>query len=95
MLAGGNSFPALFGNQAHNAKWVKTDEGWQPSSLWDKIVYPQDGAELDFYAYYPYSRDAIDPEAYCYGCETGSKNCWGKKWFGLDGCHEYDRGERG
>ena len=49
---GGNSFPALFGNQAHNAKWVKTDEGWQPSSLWDKIVYPQDGAKLDFYAYY-------------------------------------------
>ena len=28
--AGGNSFPALSGNQAHNAKWVKTDEDGNP-----------------------------------------------------------------
>lgn len=33
------------------------------ASLKDKIVYPQDGTELDFYAYYPYSRDAINPES--------------------------------
>ena len=75
---GGNSFPALFGNQAHNAKWVKTDEGWQPSSLWDKIVYPQDGAELDFYAYYPYSRDAIDPEAIAMGVKPDQRTVGGR-----------------
>ncbi|RGV35866.1 fimbrillin family protein [Butyricimonas virosa] len=75
---GGNSFPALFGNQAHNAKWVKTDEGWQPSSLWDKIVYPQDGAKLDFYAYYPYSRDAIDPEAIAMGVKPDQRTVGGR-----------------
>ena len=72
-VAGGNSFPALSGNQAHNAKWVKTDEGWQPASLKDKIVYPQDGAELDFYAYYPYSRDAINPEGIAMGVKPDQR----------------------
>lgn len=77
--AGGNSFPALSGNQAHNAKWVKTDEGWQPASLKDKIVYPQDGVELDFYAYYPYSRDAINPEAIAVGVKPDQKTIEGRK----------------
>lgn len=58
---GDGSLLAPSGNQAHNAKWVKTDEGWKPASLKDKIVFPQDGTELDFYAYYPYSRDAVNP----------------------------------
>ena len=53
--------PGNTGNQAHNVKWVKTEEGWQPASLADKIVYPQDGAKLDFYAYFPYNRDAVQP----------------------------------
>lgn len=76
--AGGNSFPALSGNQAHNAKWVKTDEGWQPASLRDKIVYPQDGAELDFYAYYPYSRDAINPEGIAVGVKPDQRTIEGR-----------------
>ena len=76
--AGGNSFPALSGNQAHNAKWVKTDEGWQPASLRDKIVYPQDEAELDFYAYYPYSRDAINPEGIAVGVKPDQRTIEGR-----------------
>ena len=78
VVAGVSSFPALAGNQAHNAKWVKTDEGWQPSSLRDKIVYPQDGAELDFYAYYPYSRDAINPEVIAVGVKPDQRTIEGR-----------------
>ena len=54
--------PSVAGNQAHNAKWIKTKEGWIPASLKDKIVFTQDGSKLDFYAYYPYSRNAENPE---------------------------------
>lgn len=50
-------------NQAHNVKWVKTTKGWRPASPMDKVVWSQDGTPLDFYAYYPYQRDAIDPTA--------------------------------
>ena len=62
-VSGEVKLPASSGNQAHNAKWIKTIEGWRPASLKDKVVYPQDGAKLDFYAYYPYNRDAVNPEA--------------------------------
>ncbi len=60
------ALPGQSGNQAHNAKWIKTAEGWLPASLADKIVYPQDGAKLDFYAYYPYSRNGQDPENFLF-----------------------------
>lgn len=59
------ALPLKNGNQAHNAKLVKTAEGWTFATLADKIVYPHDGSKLDFYAYYPYDRNASDPEA-CY-----------------------------
>lgn len=55
--------PAQTGNQAHNAKWVKTIDGWQPASVEDKIVWSQDNAPLDFYAYYPYQKEAANPVA--------------------------------
>lgn len=77
-VAGENSYPALSGNQAHNAKWLKTDKGWQPVSLKDKIVYPQDGAKLDFYAYYPYSRDAINPEIIPVGVKADQRTVEGR-----------------
>lgn len=57
-----NVLPTQTGNQAHNSKWIKTPDGWQPASLADKIVYPQDGSKLDFYAYYPYNRSSRNPE---------------------------------
>lgn len=60
------ALPGQSGNQAHNAKWIKTEEGWQPASLADKIVFPQDGAKLDFYAYYPYNRNGKDPENFLF-----------------------------
>lgn len=55
--------PGTSGNQAHNAKWVKTEEGWMPASPIDKVIWPQNGVPVDFYAYYPYSREAVNPEA--------------------------------
>lgn len=58
--------PALPGsqnNQAHNVKWVKTAEGWRPASAVDKVVWVQDGTPLDFYAYYPYQRDVMNPDS--------------------------------
>lgn len=63
----------ISGNQAHNAKWIKTTEGWSPASLKDKIVFPQDGGKLDFYAYYPYSSDAVDPEEISMGVKTDQR----------------------
>ena len=57
------AIPGTSGNQAHNAKWVKTENGWRPASPIDKVVWSQDGTPIDFYAYYPYSREAINPEA--------------------------------
>lgn len=54
--------PTQSGNQAHNAKWIKTEDGWQPASVKDKIVWSQDNEPLDFYAYYPYQRDESNPE---------------------------------
>lgn len=56
------ALPGQTGNQAHNAKWVKTAEGWEPATLADKIVFPHDGGKLDFYAYYPYRADSRNPE---------------------------------
>ena len=58
-----SAIPAQTGNQAHNAKWVKTEDGWQPASPIDKVLWSQDNAPLDFYAYYPYQREAFDPAA--------------------------------
>lgn len=57
------AIPAQAGNQAHNAKWIKTEEGWQPASPMDKVLWSQDDCPLDFYAYYPYQRSASDPAA--------------------------------
>ena len=47
---------------AHNAKWVKTAEGWQPATSYDIILWDADGRPMDFYAYYPYSADALNPQ---------------------------------
>lgn len=71
--------PGISGNQAHNAKWVKTEEGWVPATLADKVVYPQDGAKLDFYAYYPYDRKANDPEKYLFAVRTNQADEKGMK----------------
>ena len=65
--------PGTSGNQAHNAKWVKTEEGWRPASPIDKIVWPQDGAPIDFYAYYPYSREAVNPDAIVLSVNTSQE----------------------
>ena len=64
------ALPGLTGNQAHNAKIVKTAEGWRPASLEDKIVFPQDGTKLDFYACYPYDRNARNPQEYMFSVKT-------------------------
>lgn len=69
-VSGEIGIPGKTGNQAHNAKWIKTLEGWTPASLKDKIVYPQDGAELDFYAYYPYNRNATAPDEISMAVQT-------------------------
>lgn len=53
--------PGLTGNQAHNAKWVKTEEGWRPDTPYDKVIWPQEGESVDFYAYYPYQQTAMNP----------------------------------
>lgn len=63
MKDGKQAFPAQTGNQAHNAKWVKTEEGWLPATPWDKVLWSQDDSPLDFYAYYPYQRQASNPLA--------------------------------
>ena len=55
--------PAIQGNQAHNAKWVKTEDGWKPATPIDKVVWSQDSSPLDFYAYWPYSREASRPDS--------------------------------
>lgn len=55
--------PGTAGNQTHNAKWIKTETGWMPASPFDKVIWAQDGTPIDFYAYYPYSREAVNPEA--------------------------------
>lgn len=61
--AGSTALPGISGNQAHNVKWVKTEEGWLPDSPFDKVIWTSDGKPLDFYAYYPYRRDVADPTA--------------------------------
>lgn len=71
--------PTVSGNQAHNAKWIKTTGGWSPASLRDKIVFPQDGGKLDFYAYYPYSPDAVNPEKISMGVKTDQREDEGWK----------------
>lgn len=55
--------PGETGNQAHNVKYVKTATGWEVANIEEKIVWPQNGEALDFYAYWPYSEDAKNPEA--------------------------------
>lgn len=57
------ALPGATGNQAHNVKYVKTETGWEAADIEEKIVWPQNGEALDFYAYWPYSEDAVDPEA--------------------------------
>lgn len=56
------SLPERTGNLAHNAKWVKTADGWQPASSYDIILWDKEGRPMDFYAYYPFSADALDPQ---------------------------------
>ncbi|MFR3331571.1 MAG: fimbrillin family protein [Odoribacter splanchnicus] len=56
------ALPGVTSNQAHNVKWIKTVDGWRPASPMDKVVWTQDGSPLDFYAYYPYQREAVNPE---------------------------------
>lgn len=55
--------PSITGNQAHNAKWVKTAEGWEPATPTDKVLWAEDGALLDFYAYWPYRRAIERPDS--------------------------------
>lgn len=57
------AIPSKTGNQVHNVKWVKTKDGWRPASPSDKVIWSSDNTPLDFYAYYPYSREASDPTA--------------------------------
>ena len=57
------ALPTASGNQGHNAKWILTEEGWTPATPADRIVWTPDGTPLDFYAYYPYQRNASDPTA--------------------------------
>ena len=62
--------PGVTGNQAHNAKWVKTEEGWAPATPTDKVVWSQDGEPLDFYAYWPYVREASRPDSMIFEVNT-------------------------
>lgn len=57
------ALPGIHNNQAHNAKWIKTIDGWLPASPLDKVVWPQDGTPLDFYAYYPYQSNLVNPDS--------------------------------
>lgn len=62
--------PGVTGNQAHNAKWVKTEEGWAPATPTDKVVWSQDGEPLDFYAYWPYTREVSRPDSMIFEVNT-------------------------
>lgn len=42
---------------AQNVKLVRTNGNWVAATDADKIYYPLDGSNLDFYAYYPYQGD--------------------------------------
>ena len=55
------AFPGASGNQAHNAKWVKTEDGWRPATVFDKVLWATDGSAMDFYAYYPFDRSITNP----------------------------------
>ena len=55
------AFPNAEGNQAHNAKWIKTEKGWRPATVFDKVLWSTDGSALDFYAYYPYDGSIKNP----------------------------------
>ena len=57
------AMPGATGNRAHNAKWVKTEEGWRPATIYDIILWDATGRPLDFYAYYPYRADAVRPDS--------------------------------
>ncbi len=62
-VPGSVAIPGVSGNQAHNAKWVKTEKGWKPAGPMDKVVWAQDGEPRDFYAYWPYSGKASRPDS--------------------------------
>lgn len=57
------AIPQATGNRAHNAKWVKTADGWKPATPYDIILWDASGRPLDFYAYYPYRSDATRPDS--------------------------------
>lgn len=48
---------------ANNVKWVKVNGEWEPATPADKVLWSQEGDALDFYAYWPYSGEAVNPEA--------------------------------
>lgn len=55
------ALPVAENNYAGNVKWVKTEAGWEPATVKDKLTYPKDGGKLDFYAYYPYHPGTKNP----------------------------------
>lgn len=55
------ALPSAESNYASNVKWIKTTDGWDPATMTDKLVYPEDGSKLDFYAYYPYQSGTVNP----------------------------------
>ncbi len=62
------------GNQANNAKWIYTEEGWRPASPSDKIVWSSQGEAMDFYAYYPYQQDIDDPNKMLFSIRQDQRN---------------------
>ena len=56
--------------QSCNVKWVKKDGEWEPATPQDKVLWAQDGADLDFFAYFPYDEEAKDPEAIVFAVNT-------------------------
>lgn len=48
---------------ACNVKWEYKEEGWEPATPADKVLWSQEGDAMDFYAYSPYSEEASDPLA--------------------------------
>lgn len=56
--------------QTSNVKWVKKDGEWEPATPQDKVLWAQDGAALDFYAYSPYTEEAENLEAIVFAENT-------------------------
>ena len=61
--------PGRSDNRAHNAKWVLKEEGWEPATLFDIILWDEH-MPMDFYAYYPYSSLASKPDSIPLAVET-------------------------